>query len=543
MRRHTRPSTAHLAGTRPRRRDKGYVMALMSLLAIPLVAMTGFAIDVGSWYFQASRIQRAADAAALAGVVYQPDIYQATIVAKEVAAANGFTDGVDGVKVDVININNTRLTVQITDDDVQRFVTQLVDTSSVKIVRRSTAEYVKPIPLGSPSAIYGNNPGAAVQPNFWASIAGPYYDYNGGDPYATKCATKPPDAEPGGSLERGNSCTTANPDYRPEGYRFAVDVPDWAVGRKLTVAIYDAGNYDDLTPPPTPPAAGDFWEVNTSFQLFDSDNTPLDNRDNPPLPSGACGPGRNSTLDSALSGFVYVANEANPGTFHNRWYTLCEVTVTRAGVFPLQVRTSGWPAGYGLPLSGDGSNQFAIKAAMSGAVPLGQRNVSVYAVTDMSVFTNPDVGSGSGYAEFFLSEIPASATGKVLTLELFDPGDSTDAAGDFKLDIVAPAGSFGGGSGAVASTAGTVGLIPKCRYGLRSGALSAPTTCTVTTKVAGETSGTYNGQWLRVQIPLTTYTCTTDCWWRVVYRFSGGAPSDRTVWLARVSGDPVRVVE
>jgi hypothetical protein len=169
--------------------------------------------------------------------------------------------------------------------------------------------------------------------------------------------------------------------------------------------------------------------------------------------------------------------------------------------------------------------------------------VRVYALTDMSVFTNPIVGTGSGFAEFYLSEIPPSASGKTLNLELFDPGDSTNAAGDFSMDVVAPSGSFPTGSGAVTSTVGTAGLIPRCRTGLRSGTLGAAATCTVTTKVAGQTSGVYNGRWLRIQIPLTDYTCTTDCWWRVVYRFSGGAPADRTVWLARVSGDPVRVVE
>lgn len=524
------------------KREKGYVLAIMTLLMIPLFAMTGFAIDVGAWYYQASRLQRTADAAALAGVVYQPDLFKATAVAKQVAAANGFTDGVDGITVDVINVNNSRLTVQITDSDAARYVTQIVDDSPVKIVRQSTAEYVKPVPLGSPSAVYGNSPGAGAQPNFWASIGGPFLDYEGGDPYATKCLSKPPDSDPLGSLERGNSCTTTNPDYRPEGYRFAVDVPAWAVGRTLTVELYDAGNYEDPYASPTPPSADDFWEVNTSFQLFDADNTPLDNYDNPPLPIGVCGAGRNSNVNSALSGFRYIANEADPGTFHNKWYTLCQVTVNRAGIFPLEVRSSGWDSSYSLPLSGDGSNQFSVRGSLSGSVPSGQKNLSVYALGDMSVFTNPVVGSGTGYAEFFLSEIGNSASGKTLTLELFDPGDSTSSSGEFTLDVVAPAGSFPGSSGAVTSGSGTPGLIPLCKWGERGGTVGALTKCSPATKVAGQTSGVYNGRWLRVQVPMTGYSCSTDCWWRVVYRFSGGSPSDRTVWVARVSGDPVRVV-
>jgi Flp pilus assembly protein TadG len=523
--------------TRRRRRDGGYILATMTLLAVPLLALSGLAVDVGSWYYQANRIQRAADAAALAGVIYQPDLYQATVIAKETAAANGFVDGANGIRVDVINVDNTRITVQITDSDVPRYVSSLVDSSTVRMVRQATAEYVRPIPLGSPSSVYGNNPGVGTQPNFWASIAGPYYDFAGGDPYATKCLTKPV-LDATAVLQRGNSCSTTNSDYRSQGYRFAIDVPTWAVGRTVTVQLYDAGNYDDATSD-----VGDFWSVNTSFQLFDSDSTPLDSTDNPPLPVGTCGTGRNSTVDPSLSGFIYIASEASAGTYKRRWYTLCTVTVNQAGVFPLQVRTSGWPAAYSLPLSGDGSNQFAIMASLSGTVPSGQADVQVYALTDMSVFTNPVVGTGTGYAEFYLSEIPVSASGKNLVLELFDPGDSNNSSGDFVMDIVAPSGAFPVSSGAVSTTVGNAGLIPRCRTGLRSGTLGTAATCTVTTKVAGQTSGIYNGQWLRIQVPLTDYTCSTSCWWRVVYRFSGGAPADRTVWLARVSGDPVRIVQ
>ena len=55
------------------REQRGYAVILTSLVLVPLLGFTGFAVDVGAWYARASSIQRAADAAALAGVVWQPD--------------------------------------------------------------------------------------------------------------------------------------------------------------------------------------------------------------------------------------------------------------------------------------------------------------------------------------------------------------------------------------------------------------------------------------------------------------------------------------
>src|SRR5690606_17306949 len=58
---------------RPRRlSDGGYVLALSGLLLVPLLAFTGLAVDLGAWYARAAELQRAVDAAALAGVTALP---------------------------------------------------------------------------------------------------------------------------------------------------------------------------------------------------------------------------------------------------------------------------------------------------------------------------------------------------------------------------------------------------------------------------------------------------------------------------------------
>ena len=55
---------------------------MSALLMLPLLAFAGFAVDIGYWYTHANRMQRAADAAALAGVVWMPNDEKAETVRK-----------------------------------------------------------------------------------------------------------------------------------------------------------------------------------------------------------------------------------------------------------------------------------------------------------------------------------------------------------------------------------------------------------------------------------------------------------------------------
>ena len=72
--------------------DSGFVLAQAALLLIPLLIFAAFATDIGSWYLEGQKVQRAADAAALAGVAHMPDTVAAEQAAREVAARNGFLD-------------------------------------------------------------------------------------------------------------------------------------------------------------------------------------------------------------------------------------------------------------------------------------------------------------------------------------------------------------------------------------------------------------------------------------------------------------------
>ncbi len=118
---------------RRRRRDGGYVLIITALMLLPLLAFTGFAVDLGVWAGTASQVQAAADASALAGVVYLPDLSAKAIsVAKDTARKNGYQDGVNGVTVTVTPNSRNELDVAIYDPNVgQYFSTAFTDAPDI----------------------------------------------------------------------------------------------------------------------------------------------------------------------------------------------------------------------------------------------------------------------------------------------------------------------------------------------------------------------------------------------------------------------------
>jgi Flp pilus assembly protein TadG len=486
------------ARTARRRRgdERGFVVPTTALLLVPLLVVAAFAVDLGGFYALDARMQRAADAAALAGVVWMPDEFTAANVARATAARNGFTHDPmgTGVTVSVDSPGERQLRVAISADG-QLFLSR-VFTDEVVIDASGTAEYVLPVPLGSPDNTLGNQSLTDTK-NLWASISGPATAYVNGDAYSTRCAP--------------SGCGTLNPEYRDSGYLYAIDVPTSAVGETLTVELFDAGHYQ--RPNYANVETADTGVVHTQYELFRADTTPLDASDNL-LPAnstnGSCttGPGRQ-----------YIAPESGAATYMNRWFTLCSITVSRAGQWFLQVKSSNIP---GVTDAGDGWNQYSVRATLSGAT---QPQLAGYG--DLSLFNNLPGRSGTFSATFYLAEVEAVHAGKVLRINLFDPGDGQ--SGTYDVNILRPGGST-----------------TPCTYGARGGGITTVTSCSIVTRTGG--TNQYNGQWLDIEIRIPSgYTCSTDCWWRVRYDFasvsSGNSPNDRTVWSAQIVGDPVHLIE
>lgn len=495
---HDRPRSKFVR-TGAAEREGGYVLVMFAMLLIPLMLLVGLSIDVGSWYNRSSEMQKAADAAALAGVVWLPDETTARNVALATAKKNGFDDADPDIDVTVVKSNTTtnRLRVTIRDRRVGSYVFSNLGGNDLDMKRTAHAEYVLPVRMGSPENKLGNDPTApgypTGAPNLWASISGPATAYNNGDPYSTKLGS----------------------EYRNWGYLYIIDVPQGAVGRSLNLSIYDAGHYQ--RPNYANVETADNGTVNTQFELFKPDSTPANPHDN-------IDPARNLTMvggcSSGTPGRFRIAAEAQAGTYKNQWRSLCTFTPTAEGKWIMQVKSSSIPT---ITDGGNGWNQFSIRAVSSGAGV----QPALYTFGDLSLFNNLPGRSGNINAAFYLAEITQIHAGKILEISLFDPGDG--ASGTYYANIRGPGNS-----------------VQPCQYRARGASTwTSSTNCRITTRSGGNNQ--YQGLWLDVRLTMPlTYTCS-NCWWTVLYEFqnvsNGASPNDRTVWTAKVIGDPVHLIE
>jgi hypothetical protein len=102
-------------------------------------------------------MQRAADAAALAGVVYLPSNPSGAYAAAQAEAVkNGYTTGTNGMTVTPIQdpTNNRRLRVTIS-GPINTFFARVIGINSWPATQVARADFVLPVPMGSPQNYYG----------------------------------------------------------------------------------------------------------------------------------------------------------------------------------------------------------------------------------------------------------------------------------------------------------------------------------------------------------------------------------------------------
>jgi hypothetical protein len=453
-----------------------------------LIALLGFAalaVDLGWFYLNASRLQNAADAAALAGVVDLPGfVDQAHNDADAAAAANGFPGSV----TNLVPLADNSLEATLT-TTVPAFFLRALGFQQVTISRSSTAEYVKPVPLGSPDNCFGeapvNPPGTNCtggDPNFWGAISGPQTNKYNGDAFATRYWDDP---------WAGSHFT--NTQYRPAGYYYGIDVGSGS--SNLLVHIYDAGFYDrgNFNNQTGDLGQDDGGGADTHYQLYGPDTTPLDPTDNPPIA------GCHFDISSGSHSFTY----------ENRWVQLCDVSGSvTPGIYVLRVWTTG---------NLGGTNQYSVHATVSSGP-----NPRVFGINDISIFTNQPGATGT----LNLAEVAQIHAGKVLELRFYDPGEDN---GNAYMTVKMPDGSTADCSwysedenGNDTTPSGEGGFGP-CRIQTSDG------------------SPRFNGQWITASVKIpSTYTCSSDCWWYM--NIALNQPHDRTTWTARIIGNPVRLI-
>jgi Flp pilus assembly protein TadG len=129
-------------------RNRGFVLVTMMLSLVVLLAFLGLAVDVGYVQHQKTRMQTAADAAALGGVqeIRLSGATALVTAAKADAALNGFTDGQNAVSIAVnsppasgyYTSDSTGVEVVIS-QDLPTFFMQLVGSTSVTVRARAVA--------------------------------------------------------------------------------------------------------------------------------------------------------------------------------------------------------------------------------------------------------------------------------------------------------------------------------------------------------------------------------------------------------------------
>lgn len=493
----------------------GAALPFVAVILVLLLGMSAFAVDLGWLYLSAARVQRAADSASLAGVVFLPgDVANVTASAVSGSNANGFDVGsVNGTPIggggpDELawrQLADNKLEVTLS-SEVPTFFMKLFGFDNFGITRTSTAEYVKPVPLGSPDFLFGEGSN-----NFWASINGRWTAHMHGDPYQTRCdwATDLSDSDcvdsspasqaanfPGATIRPGDVDSDSdplNPQFRGDGYHYGIEI---STGRtSLLVELYDpqfrlscgsgTGDCDQFSFSPQPDG-GETIGPTTTYRLYGPDGTPLDPRDNTDL----------------LCDQTFAPTTAGSPS----WGSLCSISNPIAGIYVLKVTTS----------DGSGSNEYGVRVSTQGP---GANDPNVFGINEISIYTN----QGGSTATLHLAELDPIHAGKILELNFYDPGEDDEPASYTLIQ-----------SG---------GVIATCEWESEGGASGGPGPCVIQT--SNSDGPLFNAQWLtaRVEIP-DDYDCDItdplDCWWFM--QIENKQPHDRTTWTARVIGNPVHLV-
>lgn len=554
--------------------DGGYVLALMALALIPLVAVTALAVDFAVWQARAAALQRAADAAALAGAGLLADPGSAIIAARDVAARNGAVDGVDGVVVEVDILSTAHLQVTVTDLSVSRaFSAPFVP--SVRVERVAVAESVQSVAMGSPRNFLGTGNLAGIDDphvglpgvdpsrgeDFWLSVSGPCASREQGDWLLAASVANFSSGNPPTGARSWRGCTPqADPavelvdSYDSDGYFIAARVPATHDGSPFTIQIYDAARCVD--------SPGDFGArddaFDTRFTVRDADITPGNPTDNPVLLSEVFATGqRCGDTSTAVDGY-----ECGPsGSWKTRWCNLATIdSPVPGGTYFVQVQTGDISASArhqlnsyslrvrnGPAVAHGGFTPCTTDATDSAAVHLPDSCVQVHALEWMSIFALGAMPSPT----LFLAEVGPEHGGGVMEVSLYDIGE-----GSVSLQVIDPTGNPSGfawsvddeGPGDVAPTGGFSGSVgPGGALDLRGTISANPCGSGNPQRGPGRNSSSkYNDRMLRlrIQLPDDTVAAWGDRrWWSVRYgACEGRGVSDRTTWGVRIDGEPLRLV-
>ena len=493
--------------------EGGTTLVLVAALMVVLLGMVGFAADLGWLYYNQSNARKAAEAAALAGVVNMPALgawgagEPAYDTAIDVAGRAGYSTGVTPLQVPG---EKHQMEVVVT-TTVDTFFMRLFGIDQAHITENAIAEALPPLRLGSDEPTLGNDPTRGIWKGFWLAVNGNAMAKGQGDPFTTLCTG------PGSN----NSCPATqdsapfNPDYRRPAYYIAIDVPA-GVGGTLGFQVFDPQmNRQNDTDDRDDDNPGNFAQnvnsnvMDTTFTVYIPDATPADPSDNNVQVNGGCSQTYHHEFDPA-GGW-------DPA-FEDSWTTVCSTGAITSGIYVMAIDVRGF--------SGD-LNGFSVRATVNGNP---NNSVAVYGLGAMSIWnTGGGWQPGGTVADFDLMEVSEAYAGEQIIVGLWDVGDlNNPGALEFR---------------------GSVGPY-ECQYRVLNelGGLvrdwgpddgdSGSAQCRLAIGIQE-----HNNQWIEVRFDIPdSHTCSgSACWSSVYYNFAGGA-HDRTTWTARVNGQPVHLL-
>ena len=233
-----------------RKGERGIAMMLVGLLLIPMLVFAAFGVDLASWYARISELQRGADAAALAGAVWMPNLSTACARAEDSLLSNDLHPSVTGGTVQFQcrqGSSATALRVTVTDTDADRHFSSIFMSGPAELTRYAEAEYNLPLPLGSPLHYFGGDVTKVPDPppNYSYTVQWPT-DYASRVPFDTVVDGNTVDCNITNNSNLRGRWSGTPPTYSSSGYGSSSPVCGWAVGR--TDAAGTSAN-----PPP------DYW--------------------------------------------------------------------------------------------------------------------------------------------------------------------------------------------------------------------------------------------------------------------------------------------
>ena len=447
-------------------------------ILVPLIALVGLVIDLGWYQSNVLRVQRAADAAALAGVVQLPaQVASGYTLAEAEAGKNGYTDGGPTTVTPLQDPGNPRRLNVTISTQIDTFFARVVGINSIPIERTGSAEFVRPVPMGSPLNYYGIGcMDMASSSNDPLCITSGDSNSSSGVPNATTGSTAIGQSAPsqlashgfwgaaftkGGDSRNGDAYLPArvsgptinNAEYDPSGYGYTVEVPAGGGGR---VYLFDAGFCGMPVNGSGRAGTGDEWTTNmngtnpqpvsTWFNLYDQQGTPFLLTDDTLVwesgsrfeamkqndKSGRLGSGQPQyDTDSTVTRCDRTTDANN--IYHLKWWQI-PVTLP-AGQYRLQVTTTKM-------VTSSGGGTVVLDANANSAVGAANRfglevtsasgSPRVYGGGRMAAYANVQ----SGRQTFYLAQIDrASGAGKTVLIDLYDPGD---VGGGAWLEILNP---------------------------------------------------------------------------------------------------------